>query len=229
MATDCSALEQELNDLNRQQSDAALALSREPESARTLDDLAGREQGLSAAVDGYRQVISDYDNSIKSLDTSMTSRIREYEDGPRGLTALQAERRGLVIELRTATDTADRDRIENNIKMVDLAVQEHEAGIRQMKDTLATSLAEMRRLRAEAERDVQSHQRQLEDVRAELPAAQAEAEAAAAQTAEAFKRLEDLKTRVAAKQQQVQDCHDRRREEENPEPPHHSGDGWFRP
>jgi chromosome segregation ATPase len=211
MASDCTALEAELRALNKEQFDVSLHTTEEQRAADRLNDLASREDGLKAAVAGYGQLITSYDNGIRAVELPLETRIGEYE---RGVQSLQLDRQKHVAELQRATTPTDRDRVKNNIAMTDAAIHEHQLGIQQMKDTMMNSTAALRSQRDEAKRDLQSHEQQLSDLQSELSAgAQAMKDAAEAAKG-AFERLQELKSLVAEKQRQLGECRKKKEEEE---------------
>jgi chromosome segregation ATPase len=233
MATDCTPLEEQLRALNKEQLDASLRTTEEQRAADRLNELAAREAGLKGAVGAYGELISGYDNGIRAIELPLETRIGEYEEGVK---SLQSKRQEHVAELQRATTTADRDRVNNNIAMTDLAIREHELGIQQMKDQMMTSTADLKSQREEARRDLQSHERQLSELQPDLNASAQAMEDAAEVARRAFERLEELKGLVEAKQRQIDDCRKRKDEEERSAEPASSepsviddDSGWFRP
>jgi chromosome segregation ATPase len=229
MASDCTALEAELRALNKEQLDESLHTTEEQRAADRLNDLASREDGLKAAVAGYGQLITSYDNGIRAIELPLETRIGEYEQGVK---SLQSDRQKHVAELQRATTPADRGRVKNNIAMTDAAIREHQLGIQQMKDAMMNSTADLRSQREEAKRDLQSHEQQLSDLQSELGAGAQAVKDAAEAAKRAFERLQVLKSLVEDKQQQLAECRKKKEEEEaasTSSPVTGDPTRWFRP
>jgi chromosome segregation ATPase len=233
MATDCSGLEAALKALHEQQARAALDLAEEPKAAAALDEILGREQMLGEAISGYEAVVREYERAIASLESSIGSRKREYE---RGLIDLHTQHRSLNAERERTSDVVDSDRLDNNMRMVSLAIRQHEEGLRQLEHTLSTSRAELNSVKTQAAADVVSHKKQLAELQPQIENARQHQEAASEQAREGKRRLQELQGEITAKRKELDDCRKRNDEEsagagseDGAGAGGGSGNGWFPP
>jgi chromosome segregation ATPase len=181
-----------------------------------VESLHDKRQQLSESIESIKEAIQGCESAIASQASGrapIDHRIAEYQ---RGIGDLERQKAQINAGRQTATTPSGQAQITNNVGMVNLAIAEHQEGIRQLRGQLAPLddyVSKMRAIIQGHSDEMQTLAEQLQSADADLKWAKREAGAAADKARHAKEELRKLNEEETAKMDEVRDCVDRKRAE----------------
>ena len=220
MPRDCTAEEEHLAELQKavdaEYDRHAEVLDLEDEAYVKVSDIREQIAAAESQSQWHAQTRDALQSSIEEMERANEPNRRRHDEFTNGLAELRTERGKLQAERNSATTADERTRLDNNIGMTDLAVTEHETGLRQIRDSLEQydqALEQARKQLQGVADEIDLIETERQTLVEDLGYAEREHKTAVDRNRLAHRDVERAKDAVARQQQRVDECHETRRKE----------------